>query len=68
MGKPTKRASEMRRMLEEFRASGLTRREFCANRGIPLTTFDYCRQLLATLRLVKGAGIASGDAFGKSPS
>ena len=34
----------MRRVVEEFRASGLTRREFCSQRGIALTTFDYWRQ------------------------
>jgi hypothetical protein len=41
MGKETKRSAEMRRMLEEYESSGLTRREFCRRRGIPVTTFDY---------------------------
>ena len=41
-------------MVEEFRASGLTRREFCSQRGIALTTFDYWRQQLRSKpRLVK---------------
>ena len=31
-------------MLEEFAASGLGRREFCQQRGIALTTFDYWRR------------------------
>ena len=31
-------------MLEEYTASGLTRREFCQQRGITLTTFDYWRR------------------------
>jgi hypothetical protein len=31
-------------MLEESRASGLSRREFCQERKIPLTTFDYWRR------------------------
>ena len=54
MGKPTDRRSEMRRVVEEFRASGLTRREFCSQRGIALTTFDYWRrQLRSKPRLVK---------------
>ncbi|MBZ5601056.1 MAG: hypothetical protein LAO79_01995 [Acidobacteriia bacterium] len=54
MGKPTDRRSEMRRAVEEFAASGLTRREFCSQRGIALTTFDYWRrQLRSRLRLVK---------------
>jgi hypothetical protein len=34
----------MRRMLEEYRASGLSRQEFCQQRGIALTTFDYWRR------------------------
>ena len=54
MGKPTDRRSEMRRVVEEFRASGLTRGEFCSQRGIALTTFDYWRRQLRTQpRLVK---------------
>jgi hypothetical protein len=54
MGKPTDRRSEMRRVIEEFRTSGLTRREFCSQRGIALTTFDYWRsQLRSTPRLMK---------------
>jgi hypothetical protein len=54
MGKPVARASEMRRVVEEFRASGLTRREFCRQRAIPISTLDYWRQrLLRKPRLVK---------------
>ena len=54
MGKPTDRRSEMRRVVEEFLSSGLTRREFCSQRGIALTTFDYWRaQFRSTPRLVK---------------
>ena len=34
----------MRRMVEEFESSGLRRREFCQQRGIPITTFDYWRR------------------------
>lgn len=44
MGKETERSAEMRRVLEEYAASGLTRREFCERRGIALTTFDYWRR------------------------
>src|SRR6266705_3602584 len=44
MDKPTERSQEMRRMLEEYKASGMSRREFCQQRSIPLTTFDYWRQ------------------------
>jgi hypothetical protein len=43
MGKETERSAEMRRVLEEFKGSGLSRREFCQQRSIPLTTFDYWR-------------------------
>lgn len=44
MGKETERCAEMRRVLEEYAASGLSRREFCQQRGIALTTFDYWRR------------------------
>ena len=44
MGKETKRSGEMRRMVEEYAASGLRRGEFCQQRGIALTTFDYWRR------------------------
>lgn len=44
MGKETERSAEMRRVLEEYAASGLSRREFCEQRGITLTTFDYWRR------------------------
>jgi hypothetical protein len=54
MGKPTDRRSEMRRVVEEFGASGLTRREFCGQRRIGVTTLDYWRrQFRSTPRLVK---------------
>jgi hypothetical protein len=44
MGKETERSAEMRQVLEEYAASGLKRREFCQQRGITLTTFDYWRR------------------------
>jgi hypothetical protein len=44
VGQETKRSIEMRRMLEEYKASGLSRREFCQQGGIALTTFDYWRR------------------------
>ena len=54
MGKPVARASEMRRVVEEFHASGLTRREFCRQRSIPISTLDYWRQRIQRKpRLVK---------------
>ena len=47
MGKETERSAEMRRVLEGYAASGLGRREFCEQRGITLTTFDYWRRVNA---------------------
>ena len=44
MGKETERSAEMRRVVEEYAASGLGRREFCEQRGIALTTVDYWRR------------------------
>jgi len=36
--------AERRRLIEEHRTSGLTRREFCERRRIPLTTLDSWRR------------------------
>jgi hypothetical protein len=44
MGKETERSAEMRRVLEEYAVSGLSRREFCRQRSTALTTFDYWRR------------------------
>lgn len=44
MGKQTQRCAEMRRVVEEYESSGLSRREFCQQRGISLTTLDYWRR------------------------
>jgi len=66
MGKPTDRGTEMRRVVEEFLSSGMTRREFCSQRGIALTTFDYWRsQFRSKPRLVK-VEVTQGEAAGKS--
>jgi transposase-like protein len=44
----------MRRIVEEFLSGGLTRREFCGQRGIGVTTLDYWRrQFRSKPRLVK---------------
>ncbi len=49
----SKRSAAMR-MLGEYEKSGLTRKAFCLQRGIPVTTLDYWRrQLVAKPRLVK---------------
>ena len=54
MDKPSKRASQMQRIVEEFGASGLTRREFAQQRGIAVTTLDYWRQRIESKpRLLK---------------
>ncbi len=44
MGQETKRSAEMRGVLGEYAASGLSRQEFCEQRSIALTTFDYWRR------------------------
>lgn len=62
MGEETGRAAEMRRMLEEYATSGLTRRKYCEQRGIALTTFDYWhRELRGKPRMVE---VAAGEAAG----
>jgi|GEM_PF-1773902 len=35
---------ERRRIVEEYERSGLTRREYCAQAGIPVTTLDLWRR------------------------
>jgi hypothetical protein len=72
MGQETKRSAEMRRVLEKYKASGLSRREFCLQRSIALTTFDYRRSEHAMRprkqerrpRLVK-AKVAASEAPGR---
>ena len=44
MGKQGRSAEDIRRIVEEFQSSGLTRREFCQRRHIPVTTLDYWRR------------------------
>jgi hypothetical protein len=74
MGQETKRSAEMRRVLEEYAASGLTRQEFCRQRSIALTTFDYWRREHAMrprkkerrprlVRVEVGASEAAGQGF-----
>jgi hypothetical protein len=41
------RAAEMRRTIESFEASGLSRAAFCRARGVPMSTFLYWRRRLA---------------------
>lgn len=44
MEKETQRSAEMHQLIKDYEASGVSRREFCEQRGIPLTTFDYWRR------------------------
>ena len=65
MGQETKRSAEMRRLLEEYAASGLTRREFGRRHGIALTTLDYWRRRESRpLRLVE-VEVAPGEGAGQ---
>ena len=66
MGKPSQRWSEMRRLVEEFRASGLTRREFCGQHGIALTTFDYWRRQLRSKPPLVKVEVARAEAAAQS--
>jgi hypothetical protein len=43
MGKERRSASEIGKILEGYDESGLTRRQYCAQIGLPVTTFDYYR-------------------------
>lgn len=66
MGRLSKRASEMHRVAEEFRASGLTRREFSRQRGIPVTTLDYWRQQLGRKPRLLKVEVARAEAAAQS--
>ena len=54
MGKETQRSAEMKRVLEEYASSSLSRKQFCEQRDMALTTLDYWqRALRAKPRMVK---------------
>ena len=54
MSKQQRSADDIRRAIEEFESSGLTRREFCRRHHIPVTTLDYWRRVQPRpLRLVE---------------
>ena len=62
MGKQKRSADDIRRTIEEFQNSGLTRAGFCQGRGIPVTTFDYWRRVRSDkVGLVK-VEVAASDA------
>lgn len=65
MGKETQRSTEMQGVLEEYAASGLCRKQFCEQRGMSLTTFDYWRrELRVKPRMVK-VKIAASEPLGQ---
>jgi hypothetical protein len=39
-----RRKEEIRRIVERFAKSGLTRREYCDRHGVAMTTLDYWRR------------------------
>ena len=43
MGKERRSVSEVKKILQGYEESGLTRRQYCAQIGLPVTTFDYYR-------------------------
>jgi hypothetical protein len=65
MGKQQRNADDMRRAIEEFQKSGLTRREFCQRHHIAVTTLDYWRRAQSRpARLVRVKVAASEAAPG----
>ena len=45
MGKQKRSADDIRRTIQEFQSSGLTRGEFCRRQHIAVTTLDYWRRV-----------------------
>ena len=65
MGKQKRNADDMRRTIEAFQKSDLTRREFCARHDIAMTTLDYWRRAQSRpARLVRVKVAASEAATG----
>ena len=66
MGKQQRSADEIRRLVEKFQDSGLTRGEFCQRHDIAMTTLDYWRRAQsrpARLVKVKVAGREPAPSF-----
>ena len=58
-------AGDIRRTIEEFEKSGVTRREFCRRHHIPVSTLDYWRRVQPSpARLVEVEVAASEPAPG----
>jgi hypothetical protein len=69
MDEQRRRAEKIRRTVEEFQNSGLTRREFCQQHQIPVTTLDYWRRRQpGPARLIEVELPASGQSPGFSVS
>src|SRR5215469_18962119 len=66
MVKPSKRASEMQRVVEEFGASGLTRREFSRQRGIAVKRLDYWRRRMGRKPHLLKVEVARAEAAAQS--
>ena len=59
-----KRNGEERRRVEEYERSGLTRREYCAQAGIPVTTLDAWRRVGRERGGLVRVKVATGEATG----
>ena len=57
----TGRAVEMRRVMEEYEGSGQSRRAFCEQRRIAVSTFDYWRRELAKRPRLVAVRIAEAE-------
>ena len=55
---------ERRRLVEEFERSGLTRRAYCAEAGIPMTTLDAWRRVRGERGPLVRVKVAEGEATG----
>ena len=55
---------ERRRMVEEYERSGLTRREYCAQAGIPVTTLDAWRRVRRERGRLVRVKVEAGEATG----
>jgi hypothetical protein len=56
----------MKRVVEEFQVSGLTRREFCQQRDLSVTRLDYWRQRMARKPRLVQVKVAGSEAAARS--
>jgi hypothetical protein len=52
----TRTAEDMERMLTEYEQSGITKRQYCEQQGLPLSTFDYHWQRRRKKQQIAAAG------------